>query len=88
MSNLFTDIVDTRQHALFYDLVTYDTIIRGGRWFDGTGAPSAVRNIGVRDGHVVAISPDELDDRDCARVRTYTSSPARDPTIRNIPNIP
>jgi N-acyl-D-aspartate/D-glutamate deacylase len=66
--NLFTDIVDTRQHALFYDLVTYDTIIRGGRWFDGTGAPSAVRDIGIRDGHVVAISPDELDDTDCARV--------------------
>src|SRR6476646_8767578 len=67
-SNLFTDFVDTRQHALFYDLVTYDTIIRNGRWFDGTGAPSAVRNIGIRDGHVVAISPDELDDTDCARV--------------------
>ena len=39
---------------------TFDTIIRGGRWFDGTGAPSAVRNIGIRDGHVVAISSDEL----------------------------
>ena len=50
--NLFTDFVDTRQHALFCDLVTYDTIIRNGRWFDGTGAPSAVRNIGIRDGHV------------------------------------
>ena len=67
-SNLFTDFVDTRQHALFYDLVTYDTIIRNGRWFDGTGAPSAVRNIGIRDGHVVAISPHDLDDTDCPRV--------------------
>jgi limonene-1,2-epoxide hydrolase len=49
-------------------LVTYDTIIRDGRWFDGTGAASAVRNIGVRDGHVVAISPDDLDDNDCPQV--------------------
>jgi N-acyl-D-aspartate/D-glutamate deacylase len=67
-SNLFTDIVDTRQKALFYDLVTYDTIVRDGRWFDGTGAPSAVRNIGIRDGHVVAITPDDLDDADCRQV--------------------
>ncbi|OBC06229.1 hypothetical protein A5784_10050 [Mycobacterium sp. 852013-50091_SCH5140682] len=49
-------------------MVTFDTIIRNGRWFDGTGAPSAVRTIGIRDGHVVAISPDELDDTDCPRV--------------------
>ncbi len=46
----------------------YDTIIQSGRWFDGTGAPSAVRNIGIRDGHIVAISPDDLDDTDCPRV--------------------
>jgi N-acyl-D-aspartate/D-glutamate deacylase len=49
-------------------LVSYDTIIRNGRWFDGTGARSAVRNLGIRDGHVVAISPDDLDDTDCPRV--------------------
>ncbi len=48
--------------ALFYDLVTYDTIIRDGRWLDGTGAPSAVRTIGIRGGHVVAITPQDLDD--------------------------
>nr|WP_234712823.1 amidohydrolase family protein [Mycolicibacterium komanii] len=48
--------------------MTYDTIIRNGRWFDGTGAPSAVRNLGIRDGHVVAISPDELDATGCPRV--------------------
>ena len=66
--DLFTDIVDTRKRALFYDLVTYDTIIRNGRWFDGTGAPSAARNIGIRGGHVVAISQHDLDDTDCQRV--------------------
>ncbi|HEX7825651.1 MAG TPA: amidohydrolase family protein [Mycobacterium sp.] len=42
--------------------MTYDTIIRNGRWFDGTGAPSAVRNIGIRGGHVVAVSADPLVD--------------------------
>jgi N-acyl-D-aspartate/D-glutamate deacylase len=42
--------------------VTYDTIIRNGRWFDGTGAASAVRNLGIRDGHVVAVSADPLMD--------------------------
>lgn len=48
--------------------MTFDAIIRHGRWCDGTGAPSAVRTIGIRDGHVVATSPDELDDTDCPRV--------------------
>jgi N-acyl-D-aspartate/D-glutamate deacylase len=49
-------------------VVTYDTIIRNGRWFDGTGAPSAVRNLGIRDGHVMAISPDDLDVTGCPQV--------------------
>ncbi len=48
--------------------MTYDTIIRNSRWFDGTGAPSAIRNIGLRGGHVVAISPHDLDPTDCPRV--------------------
>ena len=48
--------------------MTYDTIIRNGRWFDGTGAASAVRNIGIRAGHIVAITPHELDATDCGSV--------------------
>ncbi|TDH57220.1 hypothetical protein E2F47_03435 [Mycobacterium eburneum] len=48
--------------------VTYDTIIRGGRWFDGTGAPSAVRSIGIRDGRIATISPDPLDETGCPQV--------------------
>ena len=48
--------------------MTYDTIIRNGRWFDGTGAPSAVRDLGIRDGHVVAVTPHELDQTDCPQV--------------------
>src|ERR1700744_196716 len=51
-----------------WSVMGFDTVIRGGRWFDGTGAPSAVRNIGIRDGHVVVISPQALDDTDCLRV--------------------
>ncbi len=33
--------------------MTYDSIIRTGRWFDGTGAASAVRNLGIRREHVI-----------------------------------
>jgi N-acyl-D-aspartate/D-glutamate deacylase len=58
--------------GLFHDGVTYDTIIRNGRWFDGTGAASAVRNLGIRGGHVVAVSPDPLDDTGCAHVLDAT----------------
>ena len=49
-------------------MVSFDTIIRGGRWFDGTGAPSALRNIGIRDGRIAAVTPDELDAAGCPEV--------------------
>jgi N-acyl-D-aspartate/D-glutamate deacylase len=48
--------------------MSFDTIIRNGRWFDGTGAPSAVRNIGIRAGSVVAVTPHELDETGCTEV--------------------
>ena len=48
--------------------MSYDTIIRNGRWFDGTGAPSAVRTLGIRDGMVVAITEGDLDESDCPQV--------------------
>lgn len=48
--------------------VTYDTIIRGGRWFDGSGSASEVRDIGLRGGHVAAISAEPLDVGDCPEV--------------------
>jgi N-acyl-D-aspartate/D-glutamate deacylase len=48
--------------------MNFDTIIRNGRWFDGTGEPSAIRNIGIRDGRVTAISAQPLDDADCPQV--------------------
>jgi hypothetical protein len=47
VSRQISESIDTRHGGLFYDLVSYDTIIRNGRWFDGTGAPSAVRNLGL-----------------------------------------
>jgi N-acyl-D-aspartate/D-glutamate deacylase len=48
--------------------MSFDTVIRNGRWFDGTGAPSAIRNIGIRDGHVAAISAQPLDETGCGQV--------------------
>lgn len=38
----------------------YDVVVRGGLWFDGTGAPGVVRNLGIRDGVVATASADEL----------------------------
>jgi N-acyl-D-aspartate/D-glutamate deacylase len=49
-------------------LVTYDTIIRNGRWFDGTGAPSGIRDIGIKDGRVAVVSLRPLDVTGCADV--------------------
>jgi N-acyl-D-aspartate/D-glutamate deacylase len=54
--------------GLFYGGVTFDVIIRSGRWFDGTGAPSAVRNLGIRDGRVAAVTPEDLDETGCPTV--------------------
>lgn len=38
----------------------FDTVIANGRWFDGTGGPSSVRHLGLRDGRVAAVSADPL----------------------------
>ncbi|KAB2811838.1 amidohydrolase family protein [Pimelobacter simplex] len=48
--------------------MTYDLIVRDGRWFDGTGAPSALRHLGIRDGRVAAVSAEPLDETGCPRV--------------------
>lgn len=48
--------------------MTFDTIIRRGRWFDGTGEPSAVRDIGIKDGRIAAVSVAELDIANCPNV--------------------
>lgn len=48
--------------------MNFDTVIRNGRWFDGTGEPSAIRNIGIRDGRVAAVTTEDLNEAGCARV--------------------
>ena len=50
------------------DFPMYDAIVRGGRWFDGTGAPSAVRHLGIRGGVVVTVSEEPLDETGCPEV--------------------
>ena len=37
-----------------------DLVIRGGTYFDGTGAPGVVADVGIRDGRVAIVSPDPL----------------------------
>ncbi|MBP1817770.1 amidohydrolase family protein [Mycobacterium sp. OAE908] len=46
----------------------YDVIIRNGLWFDGTGTAPQVRTLGIRDGIVVAVSADPLDEAGCPDV--------------------
>ncbi|CAM4117177.1 amidohydrolase family protein [Nocardia ninae] len=48
--------------------VSYDTIIKSGRWFDGAGSPSATRHIGLRGDRVVTVSADPLDETGCPNV--------------------
>lgn len=48
--------------------MTYDAIIKGGRWFDGTGGASAIRDLGIRDGRVAVVSADPLDETGCPEV--------------------
>ena len=42
--------------------MTFDVVVKGGRWFDGTGGPSALRHLGIRDGRVAAVSATPLDE--------------------------
>lgn len=48
--------------------MTFDAVVCNGRWFDGTGGPSAIRDIGIRDGRVAAVSPTPLDTEGCPNV--------------------
>ncbi|MVU78586.1 amidohydrolase family protein [Nocardia sp. ET3-3] len=48
--------------------MSYDTIIKSGRWFDGAGSPSAIRHLGLRGDRVVTVSAEPLDETDCANV--------------------
>lgn len=46
----------------------FDVIIKNGLFFDGTGTPGNIRHIGVRNGHVAAISAAPLDESNCRDV--------------------
>ncbi|WP_068273802.1 N-acyl-D-amino-acid deacylase family protein [Aldersonia kunmingensis] len=41
--------------------MTFDKVILNGRWFDGTGGPSAIRNLGIRDGRVAAVTTEPIE---------------------------
>lgn len=40
--------------------MTLDTVIVGATWFDGTGAPGRVADVGLKDGRVAAIGEPSL----------------------------
>lgn len=47
---------------------SFDTILRGGHVFDGTGAPSVVRDVGIEGGRVTAVSSTPLSSSPGTRV--------------------
>ncbi len=46
----------------------FDIIIKNGRYFDGTSAPSSIQNIGIRNGIVAEVSSKALEENDCPRI--------------------
>ncbi len=46
----------------------FDVVIKGGRHFDGSYRPSALRNLGLRNGRIVAASTKALDETGCPEV--------------------
>jgi N-acyl-D-aspartate/D-glutamate deacylase len=48
--------------------MTYDVIVSGGLWFDGTGRTPQLRNLGIRDGVVATVTAQPLDETGCPDV--------------------
>ena len=46
----------------------YDTIIKGGRYFDGTGASSSIQNIAIKQGKIALVSSSPIDETDCTHI--------------------
>ncbi|WP_396589077.1 amidohydrolase family protein [Bermanella sp. R86510] len=38
----------------------FDIVINNGRYFDGTGSPSSIQNIAIKDGKIVLVTPSEI----------------------------
>ncbi|MEK1939348.1 MAG: amidohydrolase family protein [Pseudomonas sp.] len=49
-------------------MALYDIVIQGGRYFDGTGAPAAIRSLAVKDGKVALVSATPIDESLAERV--------------------
>ncbi|GAA5524163.1 uncharacterized protein Rv2913c [Microbulbifer aestuariivivens] len=49
-------------------MAKYDVVIESGRYFDGTGAPSAIRNIAIRDGRIARVTAERIDRSDTKEV--------------------
>jgi N-acyl-D-aspartate/D-glutamate deacylase len=49
-------------------MATYDIVIQGGRYFDGTGAPAAIRSLAVKAGKVALVSATPIDEGLASRV--------------------
>jgi N-acyl-D-aspartate/D-glutamate deacylase len=43
----------------------FDIIIKNGRYFDGTGGASAIRNVGIKDGRIASVEQVPLDETGC-----------------------
>lgn len=41
--------------------MSFDVVIKNGRYFDGTGGPSAIRNLGIRYGHIAAVTEEPIE---------------------------
>lgn len=48
--------------------MAFDVIVCNGFWFDGTGKAPQLRNLGIRDGVVSAVSSEPLDETGCPDV--------------------
>ncbi len=59
---------DDVSQSTLREMRPFDTVIRRARWFDGTGAPSEVRDVGLRNGRVESVSAQPLDTTGCPDV--------------------
>jgi len=46
----------------------FDIIINGGRYFDGTGAPSSLQYIAIKDGKIARVSSTPIDESNCNKI--------------------